>query len=1199
MKTLLRKILKILLWTAAAWLLLIIAAEIVMSSSILTKTVNRIGTEYVDGELGFGKVSLSMFRKFPNATLTMEDFSVTYPSDRFDSAEKKGPQGHLLYRGCGETADTLASFRRFSVSLNPWALITGKISIPEVELIHPRIFAHAYHDGSANWNIFRSDTTKAEDTVKTGMELPKIEIGKIRLTKRPHIVFTDSRDTIFAMIDLHRMGFDGRLSTGKASRNRIGLTIDSMFVAGRISADTLALGLDKLHIHEHNRHMDFNARAKTLAATRSFGRIHIPLSLGGTIHFPQDTVPSLAVRNFKAEIASVPMQGEVTLRKLEGRTGIDGRLSINGCKVDEVIRSFIRNFIPEAGKVSTDAIISMDAVCSDEYVHGSDMLPKFEIGIKIPESSFSHKDIDAKVRLAAHAGAVSDGHGTLSAYFDSLSVKSSGIDLRAAISLSDILAKDPLIRIDGALDADLQKMSGLLPEDSRVTADGHLMADIKGKARMSHLSLYTFSQSDLSGQITGDDLTFSSPDDSIDIRIDGMSIRISPETMTSRRDTSKNYRLAGISGQIMKADISYKDSTNLSGQGLTFSAKSSTDSGTIDSTTVNRLGGRLGADKLLLTDASGTSIQLDNTVNGFQMIPKRDNPAVPVITLTSTNNRITLITDVNRAILTDASIKARGAMNSIERKVQRKARLDSLQAIYPDIPRDSLFRHAMNNRPAAETPAWMKEEDFRKKDIDIRLDQSLATYFREWDLNGKIDIRTGILMTPYFPLRNILRGCEISFDNNRIGIDSLKVMSGKSNIMAKGELTGLRRALAGRGRSLAIMNLKMALSTDRMNANELLTAYSQGSRFNPAETRDAMAEATNAEFLKMVVTDTVSADRPAKLFVIPANLNADISIDGKDIRYSDLDISDFKASLKMKERCVQITNTSAVSNIGDVSFEGFYATRTKKDIRTGFNFSFKDITAEKAIAMMPAVDTIMPLLKSFAGKINCEIAATSRLDTNMNILTPTINGILRISGYDLSIKDSDIFTSLAKKLHFNNSKVGNIQHMTVEGVIQDNVLEVFPFVLSLDRYTLALSGKQNLDMSYKYHASVIRSPMLLKVGVDIYGKDFDNMKFKIGKAKYKNEKVPVFSAVIDQTRINLAESIRNIFEKGVETAVKENEKQAAISELRQEIGYVSAVDQELESLSEEEQKQLDEAESSSEEVMSETETETTNNKQDE
>ena len=251
----------------------------------------------------------------------------------------------------------------------------------------------------------------------------------------------------------------------------------------------------------------------------------------------------------------------------------------------------------------------------------------------------------------------------------------------------------------------------------------------------------------------------------------------------------------------------------------------------------------------------------------------------------------------------------------------------------------------------------------------------------------------------------------------------------------------------------------------------------------------------------------------------------------------------------------------------------------------GFNFDFKDITAEKAIAMMPAVDTIMPLLKSFAGKINCEIAATSRLDTNMNILTPTINGILRISGYDLSIKDSDIFTSLAKKLHFNNSKVGNIQHMTVEGVIQDNVLEVFPFVLSLDRYTLALSGKQNLDMSYKYHASVIRSPMLLKVGVDIYGKDFDNMKFKIGKPKYRNTEVPVFTAVIDETKINLAESIRGIFEKGVEIAVRENERQEAINEHKARIGYVNAAEQQIEELTAEEQKQLEEERIKADEVL--------------
>ena len=298
----------------------------------------------------------------------------------------------------------------------------------------------------------------------------------------------------------------------------------------------------------------------------------------------------------------------------------------------------------------------------------------------------------------------------------------------------------------------------------------------------------------------------------------------------------------------------------------------------------------------------------------------------------------------------------------------------------------------------------------------------------------------------------------------------------------------------------------------------------------------------------------------------------------------------------MKERCVQISNTMATSNIGNVSFEGFYATRSKKDIKAGFNFDFKDITAEKALDLMPAVDTLMPLLKSFAGKLNCELAATASLDTNMNILTPTINGILRITGDDLTVTESDMFTSLAKKLKFSDRQTGRINHMTVEGVIKDNVIEVFPFVLSLDRYTLALSGKQNLDMSYRYHASIIRSPLVIKIGVDVFGEDFDNMKFRICRPKYRNENVPVFTAVIDETKINLAQSIKNIFDKGVEAAVRDNERQEAIIEHRHEIGYVNAVDQETEELSAEEQRELEAA--AAEPQPTETSETTTENIQD-
>lgn len=1178
-----KRLLKTLLLILGIGAALLILIEVILSSKMVTRTVNKYAAEYIDGDIRFGDISVSILRQFPYASLTLEDFSVTYPADRFDQQERLGAQGHLMHHGCGETADTLASFRQFNVSISPLQLLFNKIHIPEIVLVSPRVFAHAYADGNANWNIFATageqgeiaDSTTIRDTStvsapETEASFPRISVGRIRLRNHPHIVYTDSRDTVFAMVDMKQAGFNGRLITGKTTRNRIGMHIDSVFIAGRVANDTLAIGLDKLHIDEHGRSADFVLEAKTLAATRTFGRFSVPVGLKGSMHFVRDTVPAIAVENLTAEIAAVPISGEVQLRFMKGRTGIDGQVSVNGAEINDILKRFVTSFVPEAGKIGTDAVIYMNASCKSEYIHGSGKLPECQVEVNIPDSYVRYTGFPQDIRVAIGAAAEVNRKGTVNLKSGKAQVTTEGMKLNAKAKAQDCLGKDPYMEIEGELQACLDSLVRFLPDTTGIKASGDIKADIKGKARLSQLDIYSFSHTELLGSLSADKILFNSPADTIDIDIQGLDMKLGPENLISRRDSTKSFRLMGITAAIGSADISMKESLEVNGKRLMFSAKNSTDNDK-DTSSVQRLGGRLQAENLSVTDRVGTSLKLDNTKNSFMMMPKRSSPQTPVLSVTSRNKRITLITTDNRVILTDAAIKAKAAMNTIERRQKVRNFMDSLAMAHPDIPRDSLMQHLRSKRKSAAMTAWMTEEDFRKSDISITLDESMRKYFRDWDLEGNLNVRTGILMTPYFPIRNILRGCEISFTNDRVAIDSLKFMSGSSELTFRGEMKGLRRAVLRKG----MIKLGLDISSDGMNANELLGAFNAGSSYNPKTSDKEISGISNADFFQMVTVDTVTTQKNTSLLVIPANIYADISLEAGNIRYSDLLISRLHSDLTMKERCVQITNTMATSNIGEVVFEGFYATRTKKDIQAGFNINFKDITAEKAISLMPAVDTIMPLLKSFAGNLNCDLAATARLDTNMNIITPSINGVMRISGNDLTISDSDLFTGLARKLKFNNKKVGTIRQMTVEGVIKDNMMEVFPFVLNLDRYTLALSGKQNLDMSFRYHASIIRSPIIIKLGVDLYGSDFDHLKFKIGRPKYKDENVPVFSTVIDQTKINLAESIRNIFVKGVDAAVKENERQEELAKHKKDIGYVNAVDQTLEELSEEDKLKLE------------------------
>ena len=135
-------------------------------------------------------------------------------------------------------------------------------------------------------------------------------------------------------------------------------------------------------------------------------------------------------------------------------------------------------------------------------------------------------------------------------------------------------------------------------------------------------------------------------------------------------------------------------------------------------------------------------------------------------------------------------------------------------------------------------------------------------------------------------------------------------------------------------------------------------------------------------------------------------------------------------------------------------------------------------------------------------------------------------------------------------------------------LVKDNKVEMFPFVVQMDRVVAAASGEHNLDMSFKYHLSVIKSPLPMRLGINVSG-TFDDMKFRLGKPLYKDANVPSYTQVIDESRINLRNSLNDIFKKGSHDitrleVVKRNEKINQALQIK-----------ESEELSEEEKKALE------------------------
>ena len=953
--------------------------------------------------------------------------------------------------------------------------------------------------------LHQYDSTRANwDMIKipTGEEdtaafsLPPIHIGKISLEKSPYIEYQSDPDSLGASVSLDHLTIRNR-------RDHYGIDLDS-----RISV-----------------------------LTNSTGRMELPVRLKTTLH-PNFDEKVFAVNELTASVAMLDISGDASVDLSADSVYLKAALVMEEEPVKEVTEYFGENF-PILKKLDTDARLSLEANCDGYYNPATGKLPEFTIHALVPDSKIAWEGINEKGRFDLDATA-SVRDGILSANVPDLTFKINGAEIDLKGSSEDLLNDDPLLKVDSRLHLVLDSLVRFLPEGTDISAKGNLDGNVKGSFRLSQLDLYNFDKIGLQGALSSPGIRIRAFGDTLSAFLGRTSVSLGPLTA----DLDSASRHVGLAASVDSLSAQYGPSTYFRGRGIRLTARNSEE--TIKGTKNHHpLTGRVDISSIGMMDLDSCFVGVRNSRNTYKIYQApKDGATTPYLNISSQNKRIFVRESVNRYSLDDASLKV-SASPAAHRNAQGAVGERSRAA-----GRDSLRRRERFRIPS--------DKDFEKKDIRISLGDSFSKYIREWNVSGDINIGGGKVITPYFPLDNSLSALDGKFSNNQIDLSNVTLRSGSSDISARGTLSGLRRVLAsGRG----MLNLDLNLSSDTVDLNELLAALGAGQGFVAPEDKSALSGMDDNSYLETVKEEaTGDTTALASLIVVPGNLNAKVSIQTGTIRYSDLETSFASTDLEMKDRCLQVSNTLAMTNMGEVFMEGFYSTQTKQDITAGFDLMFSNITAEKVIQLFPAVDSIIPMLKSFAGLLDCELAATTSIDTAMNIVLPTLNGMVKIDGKGLTLTESEDLDKLRKTLKFKDRDSSYIEKMSVRGIVKENQLEVFPFILKVDRYTIALDGLQGFDQKFKYHVAAIKSPIPFRFGVNLGG-TFADWKWKLGKAKFKSTKIPLFDAEIDALRLNLVSSIHNIFDRGIEQAIRRNEEaQMKIEEKKTEMSYSAEED---------------------------------------
>ncbi len=1066
-------------------LLTLTAIVFILTPERLTPLVERYATDYIDGELNVSRVELTFWSSFPNLKVEVDSLEITSHSLRSipDSVRAKLPSD----------ADSLLRIRHFNGNINIPRLLIGEIALYDIDIDRPEINLVSATADISNFNIIPTETETGEDKDSTTV-IPPISISRFTINDGAAMRYFSLPDTTDITISLNTANLIADENVPKYTLN----------IGGMSDARLLGLTIRQL----------------------AFG-------IGGSISWNPDKPTEIGLERFKAGIGKLITETSATLNfKDNGLTAESLKLKLEKVNISDIISIIPPELQGELSRLDTDATIEADAELTRPFTPGAtrgDTIPSIKFGMTIDGSSLKYEGLDLSRLKISLAGDI-DGHNLDESTLNLKKFKATGrsIDIELDGNADNIIS-DPHVKGNFKGELNIANLPRTLLSRLPMHVNGRLTADAGFNLHLSDLTPKTFHRLLLSGEANLHDFKMEMRDGSANAYLRhgvfNLGTNNSFVTDSHRADSLLTASLKIDTVAFTTPEMKITGSRLLAGVGCSNRTSSS------DTTAINPIGGTIKAGRITyINDIDTLRMGLRDLVCRASLTRYNGGKRAPLLTLDIDSRNIRVADGFNFASLHNGNVSLRMHPRQITLPPRLKAKVDSLRALYPRIANDSLHRLAFKELRGNRRRPDVTPDSTTRELIDMSVDGPTRRLLMRWDVRGHVKAKTARLLTPYFPLRNRMTDLDLSFNTDSVTLRDTKLQMGGSDFTVNGSITNIRRAVTSRRGSP--IKITFDMQSDKIDVNELANAAFAGQAFAEKIARGEarVIDSENDEIVQASIN--AGASQEAGALLVPSNVDAEFTVHADRVLYSDIDFHDFNGDVLVYDGAINLHQLKADTDIGSVDLTGLYSAPSADDMNFALDMRLKDFYVERFLRMMPQLDSIMPLLNDVKGIINADIAATSAIDRNMNLVIPSLSAAIKLTGDSLVLLDAETFRTVGKWLLFKDKRHNMIDHMEVSLIVEDSYLELFPFMFDIDRYKLGVMGGNDLAMNYKYHVSVLKSPIPFKFGINLSG-NADKMKVRLGGAKFKENMVGERIAIVDTTRINLVRDINTAFRRGV------------------------------------------------------------------
>ena len=399
-------------------------------------------------------------------------------------------------------------------------------------------------------------------------------------------------------------------------------------------------------------------------------------------------------------------------------------------------------------------------------------------------------------------------------------------------------------------------------------------------------------------------------------------------------------------------------------------------------------------------------------------------------------------------------------------------------------------------------------------DIDISNDNTQKDVSLQWLVKGNVDINQGLIKMSELTNPIEIPSVKMDFDPETFSIKESRMKIGKSDFQLTGDLNNILSYIRGD----SILRGKFDFVSEKTDVAQLMALTSGIGSY----------DSTSVNTYENTSADTALTGP----YMVPRKVDVILNASVKLATFGVDTATNIKGAVQIHDGVLLLDGLTFDTPAARMQLTTMYHTPRKNHLFIGFDYHMLDVEISQLLKMIPDIDTLMPMLRSFGGRGEFHIAAETYMDSLYNIKKSTLRGASSITGNNLVLMDGETFSEIAKTLRFSKKTENKVDSLSAEFTIFRNEIDVYPFLIVMDKYKAVIAGRHNFDMSFDYHISVVDSPLPVKLGVDIKG-DVNDLSYNLAKCRYAEYFRPTSRHEVEKKQLELRKMIKEMLAEKV------------------------------------------------------------------